>query len=641
MHKQITAGVLILLMACGAGVVLPVSAAISPANRERFLADFQAGEAAFGEKRFDEAATHFQNALTVNPDQVRPRFRLGQALQALGRNEESVRQFHTLLEKNPNHIMARVAMAQGLINIGRGADARRQLEWILQVQPEHAEAGRLLTSLGGGSVCPAACAAGPAGPAADGREEVPAGFQPLPMRPGVILAETEPAPGKEQSGPSSSAKPAAGVLAAGRKAAARGETAPVPVPPPARPASGWKVSEFLEQTKGVFGVSLEYAKFCLEKGDLAKAGAYLDQAEAAALKDRDTRRFLETQIHRSLLNLYQSNIREFGQQLLRIKPLLSKETYTSFLEVYNRANTASSPQEVARLVGGVALGAEHHAVAAGLFGSLLQTTPDDLFVARLLAEAQIGMRDYPAAERTLVQTVRSHPTYAEGAMNLAKFYLTARFDPAAAAKHLEVVARLDPGDQRVPVLRSLIALVQGRGREGLDSLRQGLAKVRDPQVQILGRRLLEVADEAAHKGGKVDYAALLSLPGSRGSSSDDQKAIGEEFLKRGSYFLALKCFHEARDLAEIGRTYLALASHLFAGGDPDTSALAAGFGLKALREELKKNPQSGRANLYLALYHFERRDEASARAHVEAGLKAQAEASTRRHLRLLYSKVKG
>ncbi len=629
--RKIATGVVVVWLLVG-GALIPVSGSIPAASRDVFLANFEAGEAAFGQRRFEEAVTCFSNALAVQPDQVRPRFRLGQALQALGRTEESIAHFAALLGKHPNHVTARVALAQGLISLGRTTEARQQLAWILQVQPEHAEARSLMATLEGRA------APSPAAPVAasaeDGRENVPAGFQPLPMRPGVVVDE-EPAPAPRKGASRSPAvAPAAPVPAPARDPDA-------PVPPPARAVSTWKVTDFLQQTKGAFGISLEYAKFCMEKGELDKAADHLRDAEVAALKARDTRRFLESQIHRSLLNLYRMDLREFGQQLFKLKPLLSKETYASFLDVYNRAQTASSPQDVARLVGGVALGAEHYAVAAGLFTNLLRQVPDDMFLSRMLAEAQMGMRDYAGAERTLVQIMRANPDSAEAAMNLAKFYLTARFDPAGVAKYLNLVDRLAPGDPRVGVMRALLICMQGKLREGQAALRQGLEQTRDPQVQILAGRVLAECERVERQGGRVDVASLLALPGSRGNHAEDLKAIGEDFLKRGSFFMALRCFHDARDLAEIGRAYLALSSHLFAAGDADNSALAAGFGLQALREELQKNPECARANLYLALYHFERREHKQARERVEAGLQVQAEPSTRRHLRALYGKVKG
>jgi tetratricopeptide (TPR) repeat protein len=627
--QKIATGVVVVWLLGGA-ILAPVFGSISPVNREAFLAHFEAGEAAFGQRRFDEAVTCFTKALAIQPDQVRPRFRLGQALQALGRTEESVAQFATILGKHPNHVTARVALAQGLIGLGRTAEAQQQLAWILQIQPEHAEARALMASLEGGTRATVAAAApAAAAPGEDGREDVPAGFQPLPMRPGVVV-DDEPA---SRKGTARSPAPSPAPAPAKDPAA--------PVPPPARAVSTWKVADFLQQTKGAYGVNLEYARFCLEKGELDKAADHLREAEEAALKIRDTRRFLESQIHRSLLNLYRLDVREFGQQLFKLKPLLSKETYASFLEVYNRAQNASSPRDVARLVGGVALGAEHYAVAARLFSDLLRQMPGDQFLARMLAEAQMGLRDYAGAEQTLVQIMRANPQSAEAAMNLAKFYLTARFDPAEAARYLDLADRLAAGDPRVEVMRALLLCVQGKLREGQAALRQGLERTQDPQIQILAGRVLAEFERVERQGGRVDVAALLALPGSRGNQAEDLKAIGEDFLKRGSYFMALRCFHEARDLAEIGRAYLALASHLFAAGDAETSALAAGFGLQALREELKRNPGCARANLYLALYHFERREHKQARERVEAGLQVQAEASTRRHLRALYNKVKG
>jgi len=637
MLRRTKAGIIFLLMFVGFSA--SATAEVSFNRRDVFLSNFEAGEAAFGKKQFPEAIRYFQNALNIQPDQVRPRYRMGQALAALGRNSESVTQFSNLLEKHPDHITARVCLAQGLIKIGRMEDARRQLVWILRVQPEHAKARELLAKcLPDTAVVPAISGFSPIprvekaqkGPVTgnldESPEKIPDGFQPLSMRPGVVVED-------ETAGVQSKPIP--------EKLRNHAQEALRPVPPIARKSDTWRVADFLTQTKESFGVTLEYAKFNIEKGDLEKAAKNLDLAEELAVKKRDTRQFLETQIHRSLLNLYKSDIREFGQQLLKIKPLLSRETYNSFLDIYNRAQNASSPSDVARLVGGVALGAEHFAVASAVFAGILEKAPGDLFAARLLAEAQMGQRNYAGAEQTFINIARTHPESAEGAMNLAKFYLTAKFDPAAATRYLGIVARIDPTDHRVPVMGALIACVGGRSKEGVAGMRKGLAEVNDPQIKLLAHRILEEMDAARQTGRQIDYSSLLALPGSRGNSTDDLKMIGEDYLKQGSYFAALKNFHEAHDLAEIGRCYLALASQLFSNGDEETSALSAGFGLQALNEELRKNPASSRADLYLALYHFERRAKKQAKSLVEAGLRGQAEPATRRHLRLLYEKLKG
>jgi len=92
-------------------------------------------------------------------------------------------------------------------------------------------------------------------------------------------------------------------------------------------------------------------------------------------------------------------------------------------------------------------------------------------------------------------------------------------------------------------------------------------------------------------------------------------------------------------MAEIGRTYLGLASMLAAMGDKKTAALAAGFGKKALLDELVNNPNSGRANLYMALYSFERKDLVSAKKAIESGLKSNCEKTTRKRLTALLRQI--
>lgn len=658
-----------------------VSAAGGRGARDAYLEQFQAGETAMAERHYDTAIRNYQAALAIQADQIRARFRLAQALVESGRSKESLPHFERLLAQAPQNIPARVLLSRALIDTGRGPEAARHLEWILQVQPGHADAASLLAKCGtavqpapampsarvamsvaanprvadaGGIDADAAfptvtvaAGAGQRAPAAgfrslqqsasseakqrrptsgaSAREFIPAGFEPIPVQ------KAAAAPEEESSVPTKSV-PAGG-----------GWRVPeMELPPGAATVDGWRVSDFMQAASGSLPVVLGYATYCIEKDDMKKADEYLDRAEGLAIELRQTKRFLEVQIHKSLVTLYKADIDGFGRQLIKVKPLLSKQTYLSFLDVYNKTRTATGPVDVARIVAGVAMGAEHYAVAARILKEVVQLLPDDLLAANLLSEAQLECRDFAGAERTLVDMTRRFPNDAEAHFNLARFYLTARFMPDAAKTSLETAARLRPGDPRVTVVSALLEYAQGDLQNGLARLKKALPGIKDSSMRAICQRIIADGEAASRPGGPaIDFAGLLALPGSPAATPEAVNLIGERHLKRGSYFSALRCYMETRDLAEIGRGYLAIASNLAAAGEKQASAVAAGFGTNALREAIRQNPKSARAHLYLALYHFERREFAQARAAANEGLSTGVRGDTQRHLRALLDGMRG
>ncbi len=585
---------------------------------QTYADQYQAGEKSFAAGNYEAAINFFQTALGLEPEQVKPRFRLGQSFLAVGRNQESVESFQNLLERYPNNISARIAMAKGLIAQGKADAAKPQIEWILRVQPEHQEARGLL------EVCKSP------EPSMDGFEPLPQGFKPIPVK--SEKTKESATPERKRNGKTQAEKTSSGN---------RPEVDPgSPVPPPAAEVDGWRVPDFLALASDSYGVFLEYAKYCMEKDDLGKAADFFDKAERKAAQQKNTRKFLEVQIHRGLLNMYRKDIRAFGEQLMRLKPMLSKNTYASFLEIYNRAQNATTTIAINKLTGGVAMGAEHYPVAARLLSEVLAENPDDLLALRLLAEAQMESRSYDEAEKSLQTLVRKTPKDAEGYINLARFYLTAKFQPGMARQYAEYAANLSPKDERLPVILSLLDYAQGKTKEGVERLSKIRSGVNDPGLQMLCDKIVSEGEGAGSgmKDPKV-LAQILALPGTPQASPDSIRKLGESLLKRGSFFSAMKCYLEDRDLAEIGRVYLALASYLFAQGDSNGSALAAGFGLNSVREALRRNPRDAAANLYLALYFFERSDRRSAARYIKAGLQGSPSPDTRRHLTVLMSQV--
>ncbi|MDD3145967.1 MAG: hypothetical protein PHD82_01585, partial [Candidatus Riflebacteria bacterium] len=131
----------------------------------------------------------------------------------------------------------------------------------------------------------------------------------------------------------------------------------------------------------------------------------------------------------------------------------------------------------------------------------------------------------------------------------------------------------------------------------------------------------------------IDFRHVLALPGAPHADKSSLRMLGEDCLKQGSFFTAMNYFKAADDTAEIGRTWLGIASALHSAGENSLAARAAGYGMLALKHELSVNPKNSRANLYLALYHYERDDRVAARQSIERGLASEnGEAGTRRRL---------
>lgn len=648
-----------------------VSAAGGRGPREAYLEQFQAGESAMSACRYDAAIRSYEAALAIQADQVRPRFRLAQALIESGRPAESLPHFECLLAQAPQNIPARVLLSRALIDTGRGAEAARHLEWILQVQPGHSEAVSLLSrcrpAVQPVPTMQAARAAVAGGVDADaafptvtvaagaGQRAPASGFQPLQQtasprvgrqspKAGTPVREFVPAGFEPLPVQTTAAAPTEGmqVPAKGAAVGAMRRAPEMELPPDAAKVDGWRVSDFMQAASGSLPVVLGYATYCIEKDDLKKADEYLDRAEGLAIELRQTKRFLEVQIHKSLVTLYKADIDGFGRQLIKVKPLLSKQTYLSFLDVYNKTRTATGPVDVARIVAGVAMGAEHYAVAARILKEVVQALPDDLLAANLLSEAQLECRDFAGAERTLAGMTRRFPNDAEAHFNLARFYLTARFMPEAAQASLEAATRLRPGDPRVTIVSALLEYAQGDLQSGLARLKKALPGIKESSMRAICQRIIADGEAASRPGGPaIDFAGMLALPGSPAATPEAVNLIGEQYLKRGSYFSALRCYMETRDLAEIGRGYLAIASSLASSGEAQASAVAAGFGTNALQEAIRQNPRSARAHLYLALYHFERRELAPAKAAANAGLSTGVRGDTQRHLKALLDGMRG
>ena len=589
---------------------------------------FSDGEKAFAASNFGAAAENFAAALKYAPENLRARFRYGQALFSLKRFAESHSQFQAVLQNSPNNIIARVYLAENLVQLNRKEDARSHLEWILKVQPGHARANEILKSL---------TAVAATVPAKQMPEQVPLDRKPLPMKtagPAPVkknsaskAKEFELHPFVVESGNKTESYARKVVKPAGEKLAAARKSPPVAVK-----INEFSLDSFLAAAQNSFFMNLELARFYIECGDLAAASVRLNRATQLADNNSDSRRYLEVQILASMVHIYNRDFKGFGKQLVNLKPILGSESYKSFLDIYNQGSSLTDNVDQARLAAGIAMGANHHAVAARLLLEVFVKNPDDQLAAHLLADAQLQSFDYKGAENTLVHLARNNENSAEAHFNLARFYLTAFYQPELARRYAAHASSLKPGDARIEVLLGLTDYSEGRIEEGSIRIQKLLPQLDDPAMVRICQQIISDGKQVDAGGRPVDFASVLALPGAPHAHYSSSRLPGEDFLRQGSFLTAMKHFADARDYAEIGRTYLGIASALNACGESDLSAIAAGYGLGAVNADLQQNPGNGRAHLYMALYWFERNDQVAARQAINRGLAGESDQATRQRL---------
>lgn len=601
-----------------------------------FNSHFSAGEKAFAASNFNVAAENFAQALKLVPDDLRSRFRYGQALFSLNRFSESHNQFQTVLQNSPSNIIARIYLAENLIRLNKTSEAQVHLDWILKVQPGHERARQLLAAVktSASSVVAELSDQPP--------EKLPANQQPLPVKTKLNPEKNAKKKSKKDfekaavstasavAGQPQSFEPKPFIANSPTTVVKKNADRSLPLPA-AENVADFNVESFLEISRNSFLINLEQARFNIEFDDTRAAAANLLAAEQLARESRDSRRFLEVQVLNSLVFLYNRDFTGFGQHLMKLKSVLSPESYQSFLDIYNQGQAIKDSADQARLVAGIAMGAGHDAVAARLLKEAFVRYPNDILVGSMLVDAQMQSLDYQGAEATLAQMARTDDKNSEIWFNLARFYLTADYRPEQVRSYAGYAASLRPDDTRNHILLALLDYSQGRINEGISRINQLMDSLNDPALKNICERI--VADGQAAGAGNVDFVGVLALPGARHAHKSSYRLLGEDYLKSGSFFAALRYFQAAGDVAEIGRTWLGIASALNSSGETALAATAAGYGMKALHHELAANPENARANLYIALYNYERGDKVAARRAVERGLASQSiERPTRNRL---------
>lgn len=403
----------------------------------------------------------------------------------------------------------------------------------------------------------------------------------------------------------------------------------------------YKISNFIKEVKESLRVNLELAKYNLEKGDIRNATKYIQLAEELSLKTRETRSFLEVQIYRLLLNLYNLELRDFGKRLIKLKNLLNTDTYKSFLNVYNTAEELSkkSKSDLVKFVIGVAVGAEHEEVAIRLYRENSSEITEDIVLLRMLAEAFISTYNYDQAEKMLLKLYNAATGVAEYAMTLAKFYTTAKLDVSRAEYYLNIAAQKYPDDARIMVIEGILCCLKGDINKGIEIIKESVnRKNTDILLSKLANSILLEYVKSKERGEKFyNLKAVIQLPDRK--RSEDVIKIGEESLNKGLYFIAIREFIESKHLAEIGRAYLAFSRYLVINGEKETAKIASRYGKEILQEALKYKEFAGKANLYLATYYYENKDTKTALQYIEQGLKHASDDNTKLLLRVLYSKI--
>jgi tetratricopeptide (TPR) repeat protein len=110
------------------------------------------GDVLFHKGRINEAITHFQQTLQINPNYKGTHYNLATALMQKGRVDEAITQYREALQINPGHADAHVNLGNALLQIGRLDEAIIQYQKALQITPESVDAlnnlGIVLSQLG-------------------------------------------------------------------------------------------------------------------------------------------------------------------------------------------------------------------------------------------------------------------------------------------------------------------------------------------------------------------------------------------------------------------------------------------------------------------------------------------------------------
>lgn len=577
-------------------------------------------EEAYYDGNYEDAAIYYQKLLRMAPANLRARMRYGKILYKLGKHIESLEQF-TLLRSNSNeNITTHEYLARNYLKTDNHDKARKSLRIILRNFPEHEYARKLLIDLDVSADTPAKDII-----AAPGRQKEPSTT--------IEKEKIEKEGVKEEK----VEKEKVEKVFVKEKVVNNNKVSPDILMAPAKKYTitkkdwpiesqnhlmGWDIADFLELTRSSFLVNYKYARFALEAGDITRATISLRRAIENARSQRNTTDFIEAQKLKCLIHVYNLDFNAFGKHLFRLQPAINRNTYQSFLNIYNNGESLKCELQKARLAAGVAMGAGHYKIASNLFSKVHFANPGDTLIANLLAESQVQSMNYRDAQKTL-KTLAKAQNSSTAWIKLAKFHLTATYDPSKVKQYLKKASEIDSNDPGISLIQALKDYSTGNIDKGIKGIKNVLPKLESKEH----RKLCEIIISKgffSHKASEEyqkEFIELLALPGARHASKCSYRKLGNEFLSSGSVFSAMRYYLIAKEPAESGRAYLALSSALKDSNEHEAARISESFGLNALSEELSLNPYSSRANLYLTIYFRESGNIEKARQIAIRGLK--------------------
>jgi tetratricopeptide (TPR) repeat protein len=107
---------------------------------DNYIGHNNLGNALLKKGRVDEAITHFQKALEIQPAFAEAHNNLGNVQFQNGNMDEAIAQYQIALQINPDYAMARYNLGNALIKNGRLDEALTQFQMALQINPDYAEA---------------------------------------------------------------------------------------------------------------------------------------------------------------------------------------------------------------------------------------------------------------------------------------------------------------------------------------------------------------------------------------------------------------------------------------------------------------------------------------------------------------------
>jgi len=90
--------------------------------------------------RFEDAISHYEQALRIKPDYAQAHYNLGVALFHLGRTQEAVGHWERALQIEPDYAKAHDYLGNALAQAGRFEDAISHYEQALRIKPDYAQA---------------------------------------------------------------------------------------------------------------------------------------------------------------------------------------------------------------------------------------------------------------------------------------------------------------------------------------------------------------------------------------------------------------------------------------------------------------------------------------------------------------------